>query len=692
MRRSLFSIFLFLQLSLLSAFAQVEASLVSREGGLVPGQKTVVALRLVHEAHWHTYWENPGTGLPTKLNWTLPAGISAGPIQWPTPEVITDRTGAVVGHGYSGELFLPLELSVDASVKPGTVLSLEAEASWLMCNESCVPGDTSLVLKLPVEATRTANTPWAASIEASLAAVPKEQNSYGLKAYSTEQSIVLDLTFPDGVALPAAKTGFHFFPADETLDYEKAQVVQAGPANSLRFILPYGLSAEAKKSTRLSGVLRSEAAWTGLSGAKGIPVELSLSRETPPPALAEPSAAPATGLPGTLLLAFVGGLILNLMPCVFPVLGIKILGFVQQAGAERRKVVMHGLAFSVGVLSSFWLLALGLFILRSGGAQLGWGFQLQSPTFVFVLALMLLAFGLNMSGLFEFGLSATAIGSDLQMKQGYSGSFFTGVLATLVATPCSAPFLAPALGAALTLPMFQSFLVFTSIAVGLSMPYLTLSIFPSLVKLLPRPGAWMESFRQAMAFPLFATVAFLLWVLVGQVDEGTFLNMMLGMVLCAFGLWDYGRHVQLARKPLKRLLGFARVLIVFGSGLWLAWPSTAKPGEELVWEPWSAERLTQLRNEQRLVYVDFTARWCATCQTNKKLVFSSDEVKRLIREKKVVLLRADWTRRDPLITAELARWERSAVPFNLVYQPGRADPVILPELLTPGIVEEALKP
>ncbi len=254
-----------------------------------------------------------------------------------------------------------------------------------------------------------------------------------------------------------------------------------------------------------------------------------------------PGTSGGSGLPGTLLLAFIGGLILNLMPCVFPVLGIKILGFVNQAGHQRARIVAHGLVFSLGVLLSFWALAAVLAVLRASGDQLGWGFQLQSPVFVYALAVLLLAFGMNMSGVFEFGLSATAVGSDLQSKSGYAGSFFTGVLATVVATPCSAPFLAPALGAALAVSTVESFAIFTAIAIGPSMPYLLLSIFPQLIKLPPRPGGWMETFKQFMAFPLYATVGYLLWVLAGQMSDDAFLNVLFSLVLVAMAVWMYGR-------------------------------------------------------------------------------------------------------------------------------------------------------
>jgi thiol:disulfide interchange protein DsbD len=485
------------------------------------------------------------------------------------------------------------------------------------------------------------------------------------------------------------------------------------------FVLALPISPDAPADTKiLHGVLTSENGWRPDGSLRGLRVDVPFGQvgqvsdlpkggsQTRPTsgtttnsqAAATSAVLVATGLAGTLLLALIGGLILNLMPCVFPVLGIKILGFVNQAGHARSKVVAHGLVFALGVLLSFWALAGVLAILRAGGSQLGWGFQLQSPVFVFILAALMLVFALNMSGVFEFGLRATSVGGALQTKSGFAGSFFTGVLATVVATPCSAPFLAPALGAALALSTIESFAIFTAIAIGLALPYLLLSIFPGAVKILPRPGAWMETFKQFMAFPLYATVGYLVWVLAGQVGDEGLQNVLFGLVLIALGVWFYGRWHAPGASAGRTRFGTAALIVVAATGLWLGWPQTlaaSTPGSVtangLTWEPWSPEAVAKLRAEGRIVYVDFTARWCATCQANKKLVFHSDEVLKEFAAKKIVTLRADWTNKDPRITAELARYNRSAVPFNLIWFPGKNDPVILPEILIPGTVLNALR-
>ena len=682
--------------SLSAGHAQVEASLVAAGTSIQPGRPFTVALRFVHQPHWHTYWLNPGIGLATKLVWKLPDGFKAGEIQWPAPHVLKDATGIVTGSGYDGELFLPVEITPPATLKPSDRIALAATATWLMCEEVCKPGSASLQLTLPVSAEVPSPDPrWNAKITQTISRLP--QTLAGWTATATRNAKTVWLAVKPAGPVASAPTDLHFFSEDNYIGYELPQTVQSDSQGG--FVLTLQISPEGPQNpAKLLGVLTSETGWGADASLRGLRIDLPLGEAT---AAAVVNSQPSTlhsqlpqtavvSLPATLLLAFVGGLILNLMPCVFPVLGIKILGFVQQAGADRRKVVAHGLVFASGVLLSFWILAGVLAVLRAGGSQLGWGFQLQSPAFVFGLAAVMLVFALNMSGLFEFGLSATGTGAGLQMKSGFTGSFFTGVLATVVATPCSAPFLAPALGAALALSTLESFVVFTAIALGLSLPYLLLSAFPGAVKMLPRPGAWMETFKQFMAFPLYATVGYLVWVLAGQVNENGLLTVFFGLVLIAMGIWVYGRWRAPGASPGRARFGLVGGVVLLALGAWTGWPRPPSP-TEVVWEPWSAERVAQLRAEGRPIYVDFTARWCATCQANKKLVFGSDEVRRVFADRKFATLRGDWTNRDPKITAELERWGRSAVPFDLLYLPGRSDPVELPELLTAGLVLEAVR-
>lgn len=383
---------------------------------------------------------------------------------------------------------------------------------------------------------------------------------------------------------------------------------------------------------------------------------------------------------GYLLFAFIGGLILNVMPCVFPVLGIKVLSVVQQAGENKKQVLFHGLAYTFGVLVCFW--ALGALVITLGKA---WGFQLQSPGFVYGLGAFFLIFGLSMAGLFEIGASAVGVGQNLQSQHGLGGSFFSGLLAVVVATPCSAPFLGPALGYTVTLPAFQALVMFSMIGLGLASPFLVLAIFPKLVSALPRPGAWMESFKQGLSFLLFGTVVFLIWVLTGMVQGQPLLFSMLGLVLIAFGCWVYGRW-SLPHKPARtRLIAVILTLLSIGGGLYAGWPV-----KEDKWAEWSPEKVAELRAANQPVYIDFTAQWCVTCQVNKR-VYKDEALKKLIAEKKVVLLKADWTNEDPRITKALSDLGKAAVPVNVLYLPGKSEPIVLPELLSVDNVSEALK-
>jgi thiol:disulfide interchange protein len=680
-----------------AARAQVQASLVAADRSVQPGHPLTVALRLDQQPTWHTYWISAGTGYPTKLQWNLPTGWTGGDIQWPTPVMIKNEQGDVTGNGYTGVVYLPVTLTPPANAKSGGQVTLKALAKWLMCADVCIPGQANLTLTLPMSSQSPEPD---AVVRAELAKMPMPKSApaeWRITAHRTANQALLRIS--GDVAL----TSPHFYSEDAFVQYDGAQQLTAGP-NTLTLTLPVSDDSDAS-TQNVVGVL----AYTDSTGAyHGVLVNAPLSAvggaaaagihdsgsESPSPSSTgtrfATSGGSTMGLGLTLLFALLGGLILNLMPCVFPVLGIKIVGFVNQSGSERHKVTTHGLVFTLGVLLSFWALAGVLAMLRAGGEQLGWGFQLQSPVFVFGLTVVMLIFALSLSGVFEFGLNATGVGSSLPMGQGYGASFFAGVLATVVATPCSAPFLAPALGAALVLPTLQSFLVFTAIGLGLSAPYLLLSMYPQAVKALPRPGRWMETFKQVMAFPLYATVAYLIWVLAGQVGENGLLMALLGLTMISMAVWLYGRYNRPGTGVRSARLGVGGGLSLLLIGLNLGWPRAAAP-TDIVWEPWSAERVEQLRAEGRPIYADFTARWCATCQANKKVVFASDTVKRYFRDHKVATLKADWTNADPRITAELAKWHRSAVPFNLIYVPGNSGPTALPELLTPGIVLKALQ-
>jgi len=738
----------------------VQVELVARQAAVQPGQPFWVALKVDHDAPWHTYWINAGTGYPTSIAWTLPEGFAAGPIVWPAPHTVKDTAGNVTGNGYEGTVYLFTQITPPATLAAGSKVELRAAAEWLMCAESCMPGDAKVALTLPVAAEAGAEN---AAVAKAFADLPRDPAPWTVSARRDGAKVFLTVSAPPGAPAHAPE-GLHFFEEQAHIDYAAPQALTTA-AGSWTLQLAAAADAPAD-AARLKGLLVAKNGWTAGEGYAALAVDVPLTAGAGAAAAAgvapaggapgKPTAsgagstgdaggsasaakgggsasAPASatagggsaagavatggagsassaGLLGTVLLGFLGGAVLNLMPCVFPVLGIKVLGFVNQSGSDRGKVVLHGLVFTAGVLVSFWALAGALLVLRAGGEQLGWGFQLQSPAFVYGMAVFMLVFALNLSGLFEVGLSATGAGAGLQSQEGLGGSFFTGMLATLVATPCSAPFLAPALGAALALSAVESLVVFTAIAVGLSAPYLLLSLFPRAVKLLPRPGAWMETFKQVMAFPLYATVGWLLWVLAAQTagDDYGLLMILFGFVLVAMAAWAYGRFGQAHGKPTRQRWGTAFALVLLVGGVALGWPQppapvtvgglsagvggTAGRGAYVVaWQPWSSEAVTAAQAAGRTIYVDFTARWCATCQTNKAAVFSSADVLAELARRDVLLLRADWTNKDPRITQELAKYQRSAVPFNLVYQPGQPAPQVLPELLTPGIVLDVLR-
>ncbi|OHE89681.1 MAG: hypothetical protein A3G75_03050 [Verrucomicrobia bacterium RIFCSPLOWO2_12_FULL_64_8] len=673
----------------------VEVELVPAVASIQPGRPFDLALRMKHDPHWHSYWIFAGTGYATKLTWKLPAGWQAGAIQWPVPHMVKTTLGAITGNGYEGEVFLFATLTPPAGLAPGTEVALKAQAEWLMCEEVCVPGDVEMTLNLPVAAEPPASHPvWGPILAAARRDLPQDPAGWSLSATRTEKNAVLAFQPPAGRTY--SPDDFRFFSDDGFISFDEPQPVRMEKDGVFAATLTIDPANPKKDITRLTGVLALKG-----GDVRGIRVDLPLAAAAqggPSTFDSRPSTTPATGgLAGTLVFAFLGGLILNLMPCVFPVLGIKILGFVNQAGAERRKVVLHGLTFTAGVLVSFWLLAGLYLVLRAGGRQVGWGFQLQEPGVVFALAVVMLGFALNLSGLFEVGLSATGVGAGLQSKSGYAGSFFTGVLATVVATPCSAPFLVTALSAALTLPPAASIAMFTCIGVGLSAPYLVLSSFPAFVRFLPRPGAWMESFKQFMAFPLYLTVGWLVWVLAGQTRDNDYalLYVLAGLTLVALAAWFYGRYAQAHGKPARQLFGRVLTVLVLAAGLSVGWPRPpvplqSKSGFNLVWQKWSPEAVARLRAEGRVVYVDFTARWCFTCQTNKAAVFSSAALLDALAAKNVALLKADWTSHDAEITKGLAEFGRDAVPLNLIYAPGRDQPVVLRTLLTPDTVLSAL--
>ncbi|HMP77472.1 MAG TPA: protein-disulfide reductase DsbD family protein [Kiritimatiellia bacterium] len=670
----------------------VEAELIAEPVSIQPGQPFQVGLRLSMDEHWHTYWLNPGdSGLGTSITWDLPEGFKAGEIIWPHPQLIS--TPPLMTYGYEGETLLRVEITPPAELA-GESVTLRARVDWLMCKEICLPGGAKLELTMRVGNDPTPDPRWADRFAAARAATPAPSDRWTVTGHHTADALVLRFMGPGPL------DSVYFFPESDALIDHPAPQVLARDGEAWTLTIPRQPTLTEWPS-RVVGVAVTENGWgaDGAQPALAVDVDLGASAAGTNVAAAGGGSAPLT-LPVALLLAFVGGLILNLMPCVFPVISIKLLGFVEQAGESRGRLLAHGLVFASGVLICFWLLAGTLLALRAGGAEIGWGFQLQSPRIVMGLAALFFVLGLSLFGLIEFGMSLTGAGQKLQSKGGYAGSFFSGLLATIVATPCTAPFMGAALGYALALPTLAAMAIFTALGLGMATPYVVLSSMPGLIRRVPRPGPWMESLKQAMGFLMMATVVWLLWVLSLQTAGETLIRMAVLFLALGLALWIAGRwgaiHRPLRTRVRARIIAIAMALLALGGTLaepparaGSTEPATTAGG--VIWENFSPERVAELRASGTPVFIDFTAAWCLTCQVNKRVALYHRDVEAKFRELGVVTLRADWTDHNEVITRALADFGRSGVPLYVLY--GRdpaAAPTLLPELLTPGLVINAL--
>ncbi len=667
------------------------ATLSSEVTAIAPGKPFTVAFQLAIPPEWHAYYVNTGgVEKSPALAWVLPEGFTAGPIQWPVPEVKDGVLGK--SFAYEGTQIFLVEISPPAGLKTDESVKLSAKASWQICDkQSCVDEKVDLTLDLKAADAPALDPAKAALFTKARAALPKISAAWTLAVESARDSVKIRMTPGKGAADNLDAAGLQFIPADKFVKTSSDGGSVAKDGNdwvvTLKRATEDALGDKIAPGKTLSGILSAKSPLDTTLDANAILLSEAAVTTPPPPPPAPLSIGALLPILGGMLL---GGLILNLMPCVFPVIGLKIMGFVQQSGEDSKKIMLHGLMFTLGVLASFWALSGVLFAARaaalakSGSADsIGWGYQLQNPWVVLGLMLMMFILALNMYGVFEIGASATSVGGKLQSKSGLSGTFFSGVLATLVATPCSAPFLGVAIGTAIGLPAVQFFLAFTMMGIGLSTPYLVLSIFPKLIHLLPRPGAWMESFKQAMAFFLFATAGYLLWVYTGQIGLENMLGPIFGLSAIAIGAWILGRWNLPYREKSVRFTAMGLALLFAVGGFWIT-----KPPEKskLVWEHWSAERVTELTEAGTPVYVDFTAQWCATCQFNKKRAYTP-EIIQLMKDKGIVALKGDKTNPDPAIEEKLRELGRTAIPVNVLYVPGK-EPIVTPELLTPDYLKE----
>ncbi|MEO6983595.1 MAG: thioredoxin family protein [Edaphobacter sp.] len=659
------------------------AELVSLAPAIAPGGTLQVGLLLTLEEHWHVYWINAGdSGEPPHIAWTLPKGITAGPMQFPIPTRLP--LGPLMDFGYQDSVAFPVQLTASPKLKPGPI-HLDAIVSWLVCREVCVPGKAHLGLNLTVTPEAASGTTAPAqpvgALGEALGLIPKPlPPEMHFTVMGGKSDFVLTLITGD------KETDAEFYPFDQEQIVNAADQISEPVPDGIRLRIPRAPELTTLPA-QLHGLIKLSDHQAYDVTAPVTPGEVAVSR-------LGTKAADGTGITTltAIGLAFLGGIILNLMPCVFPVLFLKGLALVQASGEERSRLRSHGLVYALGILVSFWTIVAILLALRASGGQAGWGFQLQSPTFVALLAAGLFFFSLSLAGQFDLGLSLTSVGGGLAKRQGYTGSFFTGVLATIVATPCTAPLMGAAIGFALAQPAGITFAVFTALALGLATPYLVLSFQPAWTRILPRPGAWMEILKHLTAVPLFGTAIWLAWVYGSLYAAGTTagtqgVDHIAHLLWCFLGLAIAG--YVLGKWPARWTSSIAAVLI---AALALAIPLYQPKDTNLVWQPYSQQALDQARAAGHPVFIDFTAAWCLSCQVNERLVLKSTEVQHEFRRNKVTLLKADWTKYDPEITRQLASLGRSGGPTYVIYPASaNASADVLPELLTKEIVLTALK-
>lgn len=693
----------------------VSVALISEQQSLQPGQPSWIAISMSIEDHWHAYWKNPGdAGMPPIITWNLPEGFEISPVLWPTP-ISFNSANTMVGLGYEGKIVFLAQVTPPASFKPTSTVEISADMSWVVCSDStCLPGEAHVALRLPVVNEAAKPNPDAADLFTyARARIPKKEDIF--TAQRQENSVTL--TFE---ALNASN--FHearFFPEEKkTVDHKANITLNKSAENPKQYTVLLKECENSEKSSSLKGILVLKTPTSDEAYDINIEIKDDIQKliSMNDPSITEQKVPDVENLPDAnddfefkgglalaLVFAFLGGMILNLMPCVLPVISLKVLSFVRLAGESRKLIFRHGLAFSLGVLVSFWVLAAVLLILQVYGHAVGWGFQLQEPIFVAILASGILVFALSLFGVFEMGTSLISAAST-RKKEGLSSSFLSGILATAVATPCTGPFLGSAVGFAVTLPAFQAMLIFTFLGLGMSFPYLLLAAFPKLLRFMPKAGSWMMTFKELMGFFMLATVLWLVWIFGAQTSSFALSFLLAGFFFISLACWVYGRWSSPLNSRLTRYISMSLAAVILGCGSYAVITAssfqadqagsntkslTAYANEE--WEEFSPERIAELRKQGIPVFIDFTAKWCLICQANH-LVLSGDEVTKHFNDKGVVKMKADWTKNDSVIAAELRKFGRNSVPLYVLYSADTEEkPQILPQLLTPEIVVESLK-
>lgn len=660
----------------------VEAELIAQNTSIQPGEPFWVGVKLTMDQDWHTYWQNPGdSGLGTTINWKLPEGFSAGSIVWPYPHRIPILP--LVNYGYENEVVLLTQITPPAAIsEPGVTLS--AKVDWLMCQEQCIPGKANLELSLPVNASApAADAHNAAAFKNAFDSLPDTSDGWTTSAQRQGNSIELEVTPPEGWA--TGQTGVYFFAdSDGVIEPSAPQVVE-WKGRTLRLKMTRAEIAPEDIAT-LSGVLYAAGGWQSSGQVPAVEIDASFSPAAPAVASA-PATANVRTVPVALLFAFLGGMLLNLMPCVFPVLSLKVVHLVEQSRETQTSAIKHALVFSAGVLISMWALAAILLALRGSGSMLGWAFQLSNPAFVLALTFLFLLIALNMFGVFEIGIGLARAGGAAQDQKGIAGSFFSGLLTTIAGAPCAGPFLGGVIGYALAQPTNIALLAFTAMGLGTAAPYAILSTNPRLLKALPKSGKWMETMKQFMAFPMLATAGWFASIyakLHGGSDA--IFRIMIAFVLIGAAAWVFGKWTALHRSNIVRWIARIAAVALFSLAMHLALNKS-----ELTVEKWSKDKVAALRAAGKPVFVDFTAEWCAICQVNKRVTLQNAEVIAKLKEKGITVLVADWTDQNDEVSSGLAEFGRAAVPLYVFYGRGQnAEAKILPELLTPGLVLETI--
>ncbi len=660
--------------------AHLTVEMVTETNSIAPNHDFLAGLHFVLDPGWHIYWINAGdAGEPPRVDWQLPAGITAGDLQFPAPERLP--LGPLMDFGYQREVLLPIPMRADASLRAGTNATLRGHLHFLVCSNVCIPGKAELEHTVAVTSHPGATDPATEPVFlAAERALPRTLPlGVSVQVQQTKTAFVIRLT---GKSVASAE----FYPYDQDLIANAApQIIRPQPDGL--WITVEKAQGLQQVPAQLHGLLKfpDGAAYQFTSAiTTGYIADYSV-----------PQRCRGGGLLRVLGFAFLGGLILNLMPCVFPVLFIKGLALVQSSGHERQRLRAYGAMYALGILVSFWAIVALLLLLRAGGHHLGWGFQFQSPYFVACLALLFFFLGLSLAGLFEVGLSVTSVGGELAQRGGYSGSFFTGVLATVVATPCTAPFMGAAIGFALSQSSLITFAVFTMLALGLAAPYVFLTLQPAWIRLLPKPGAWMEYLKLAVSLPIFLAVIWMVWVFAQVAGSNGVAALLAGMLLTAIAGWVLGHW------PAKRFSTMAAIVLLSAAIALPCFVATALPvgktisktfAQATAWQPFSPQRLAAARVAGKPVFVDFSAAWCLSCQVNERVVLDRPDVEEAFRKSGVVMLRADWTNHDDTITAALSQLGRSGVPTYALYSGGpQSAPQLLPEVLTTRIVLDALQ-